>query len=137
LAYPVRNGAWIGLILCAIVAVMAWIAGHVPMYGRLAATILTFSIYAYHLFIIRETAKGKRALPHFGHVQDYRSDMFWPGAKAALVAFLLYVPLIYWSIWHLAPAAAEVASARVALSFEEDAAARAKERAEHPASTRE
>src|SRR5207253_2348750 len=47
LAYPVRNGAWIGLILCAIVAVMAWIAGHVPMYGRLAATILTFSIYAY------------------------------------------------------------------------------------------
>jgi predicted Zn finger-like uncharacterized protein len=125
MGFPVRDGAWVGLLICAVVGVMIGMASAAPgILGLAAASFPTLCIYAYHLFIIRETAKGKRTLPNFGKVEDYRTDMVYPGFKAFFVSLIIMIPLAFWSGSRVVPAQKDVMVAEANLTSEKQAAAR-------------
>ncbi len=98
LKYPVAGLGWIGLIafpLFGIGVVFARAAAMAVAIAWGAAAFLSLSIYAYHLYIIRDTTRGGRRLPNLGNVSDYHAELLAPAAKASLVSVLLFLPVMF------------------------------------------
>ena len=99
LRFPFADGGWIAMLLCWVVGTGAVVAGA----GRplsAARFIMTMSVYAYHLLLIRTASKGSRKIPNLGDIQDIWADLVWPGFRAAFVSVLVFLPpILIAAVW--------------------------------------
>jgi hypothetical protein len=111
LAYPVRGLAWIAIVLCSLATGGAFLASYAGLYGGGGAFILTMSIYAYHLYILRKSARGDTRLPSLGDVENIITDLVVPGLKSFVVSLVVVIPMAFYARVYLIPAAIDVAMA--------------------------
>lgn len=116
LVFPVRRLGWLAMIFCSIAGAAACIAGKAAGYGMAGKAVLTLSIYAYHLLIIKHSSTGRPGLPNLGGVENIVNDLLKPGGKASFVTLLVFLgPGLLMGMWAI-PAAEEVAAREFALA---------------------
>ena len=113
--FPLRNYAWIALIICSVLGVMADIGRAAPTYGTYVWGLIMLPVYTYHLLIIRSTSRGSRTLPNLGNIANYKEDLVKPGGKALFVTTVLFVgPYLLLGSWVI-PAWGKAAASAIAV----------------------
>jgi hypothetical protein len=120
LAFPIKGNGWLAMILCALVGAAANVSGSAPGILALAYWMLTLSILTYHLLIIRTAAAGKPGLPNLGGIENFRTDLVWPGAKASIVTLLVFVGPFVMNVMWANPAEDMVAGRQLAVENARD-----------------
>lgn len=117
-AYPVGGLRWIAILVLCGVWFMQFLSSGAAFYGAAAGWILSFGILSWYLLVIRHVGEGREGMPDSGNVENWMSELFVPGLKAAVVTFVAFLPLLLYSLFIVGPAMGEYAAAQ---AFEEAA----------------
>ncbi|MEM7247996.1 MAG: hypothetical protein AAF533_21870 [Acidobacteriota bacterium] len=90
LTFPLSIG---GIAAIAVISILKS-GGAIAYFGGL---LISLALMSYWILIIRHTSDGERNLPNLGLINDYISDLVWPGVKAALVVVIAFLPATLYS----------------------------------------
>lgn len=107
LTYAYRGSGKYVLSTCAVLSVVADLAGIAPLVGPVAALLLSGYFCAIYFQLIQSSAIGGKEAPEFPDTSNLFEDIVWPMLQIFVVGLVSFGPFIGYSIWaggdHLNP----------------------------------
>lgn len=87
------NGKYV-LITCAVLSIIADLAGLAPLIGAIATLFLSGYFCAIYYQLIQSTATGGHEAPEFPDASNIFEDIIWPMLQIFVVALVSFSPLL-------------------------------------------
>lgn len=99
LTYAYRGSGKYVLLICAVLSVVAKLAGIAPLLGPVATVLLGGYFCAIFFQMVQSSATGGKEAPEFPDTANLFEDIIWPMLQIGVVMFVSFCPALGYALW--------------------------------------